>query len=192
LDTVDLESLLASGVDDIAHMVEDNLTSAQAARVVARRVFWIPTLELWYGVQQANPGSRVHQNTINNLRRFVEAGGANLVAMGTDYAGYASQFDLGMPLRELLWMQEAGMTSMQIIQAATQKAAVVCNQGDSLGTLETGKIADILVVDGNPLENLQALSQIVLILHQGVIIRNTLSMENPHTIFFPMAEVKTD
>jgi imidazolonepropionase-like amidohydrolase len=109
------------------------------------------------------------QIAINNLRKFVQAGGK--VALGTDYAGYTSQFDLGMPIREIEFMQEAGMPPMQIIVAATNHAAQVCNLEAEIGTLEPGKIADILAVKGNPLEDLHALLDVALVVHNGVIVR---------------------
>jgi imidazolonepropionase-like amidohydrolase len=60
------------------------------------------------------------------------------------------------------------MTPMQIIQAGTRNAAVVIGLEDEVGTLEVGKIADILVVDGDPLKDISALSNIRLVLHLGV------------------------
>jgi imidazolonepropionase-like amidohydrolase len=69
------------------------------------------------------------------------------------------------------WMQQAGMSSMQIIVAGTQNAAHVCGLGDQLGTLETGKIADILVVEGDPLKDLHTLLNVQWVIHDGVIIR---------------------
>ena len=68
-------------------------------------------------------------------------------------------------------MRQAGMTPMEIIVAATKNAAHVCNLDSDLGTLEAGKIADILVVDGNPLEDLSVLQNISMVIHNGVIIR---------------------
>ena len=107
------------------------------------------------------------------MRIFVigygQAGGR--VALGTDYAGYRSEFDLGMPIREIGWMHDAGMTPLQIIVAATRYAAYVCNLEDELGTLEEGKIADVLVVNGDPLQDLGALQDIRMVLHNGIIIR---------------------
>ena len=50
-------------------------------------------------------------------------------------------------------------------------AARVCNLGDDLGTLEPGKIADILVVSGDPLQDLQALLNPAWVIHSGVVIR---------------------
>ena len=88
--------------------------------------------------------------------------------MGTDYAGAGQvDFDLGMPIHEIEWMQEAGMTPMQIIVAATRNGARSCNIESELGTLEAGKLADVLVVDGDPLSDIHALTGTHLILREG-------------------------
>jgi imidazolonepropionase-like amidohydrolase len=55
--------------------------------------------------------------------------------------------------------------------AGTQNAAIVCGLGDEIGTLETGKAADVLVVNGSPLDDIHALSNVRMVLHGGVIIR---------------------
>ena len=103
---------------------------------------------------------------IKNLALFVEAGGE--VVLGTDYAGAPQvDFDLGMPIHEIEWMQEAGMTPMQIIVAATRNGACSCNIERELGTLEKGKLADVLVVDGDPLVDVHALTKARLILREG-------------------------
>jgi imidazolonepropionase-like amidohydrolase len=103
------------------------------------------------------------------LSRFVKAGGK--VALGTDYAGYNAVFDLGMPVTEIELLREAGMTPMQIIVAATSNAARVCNLDHELGTLAPGKIADVLIVDGDPLADLGSLTRVRMVIHNGVIIR---------------------
>jgi imidazolonepropionase-like amidohydrolase len=72
---------------------------------------------------------------------------------------------------EIELMQEAGMTPMQIIVAATRHAAHVCNLDHELGTLEPGKIADMLVVNGDPLQDLGVLTQVRMVMHNGVIVR---------------------
>ncbi len=159
----DLEHALNAGVDDIAHMVWDSLDDHQIARVKNAGIYWVPTLELWYAV---NPS--LGDAAVQNLSRFVRAGGQ--VALGTDYDGYDSQFDLGMPMREIRWMHTAGMTPMQIVVAATQNAAQVCNLADRIGTLEKGKIADLLIVDGNPLEDLNVLLNLKMVINRGEII----------------------
>jgi imidazolonepropionase-like amidohydrolase len=126
----------------------------------------VPTIELWKRV-----GHGLGAHVVDNLRRFVVAGGQ--VALGTDYSGAPGvTFDLGMPIREIEWMHEAGMTPMQIIVAGTRNAACVCNLEDELGALEVGKIADVLVVNGDPLEDIHALTQARLVVHNGQVLRD--------------------
>lgn len=160
----DLRRALDGGVDDIAHMVSDDLPDELIQRMVDRGVYWEPTLELWRGVGQGND-----RRAIANLRRYVAAGG--LVALGTDYDGYSTPFQLGMPTVEIEAMGEAGMTPMQIIVAATRNAAHVCNLDAEAGTLEVGKVADVLIVAGDPLEEIHALENVRWVVHNGVVIR---------------------
>jgi imidazolonepropionase-like amidohydrolase len=162
-----LEPVLDAGVDDVAHMVWDGFSDAQIRRLIAEEVYFVPTLTVLeaYG---ALGGS------LANLRRFVAAGGK--VALGNDYTdipqNHFDHFDLGMPVHEIGRMAQAGMTPMQIVVAATQNAAHVCNLDGEIGTLETGKAADILVVRGDPLQDLQALADVRLVIHNGLVIRD--------------------
>jgi imidazolonepropionase-like amidohydrolase len=163
----DIEPALDAGVDDLAHMVVDALPDALIERVVSAGVTWIPTLELWDGVSRAQ-GIDLDRRAIGNLGRYVAAGGN--VALGTDYAGYTTPFQLETPIREVELMLEAGMSPLQILVAATQNAARACNLESEIGTLEPGKRADILVVEGDPLQDVQAVTQIRWVLRDGVVI----------------------
>lgn len=160
----DLKRAIDEGVDDMAHMITDPLPDELIQRMVEKNLYWEPTLELWHNV-----GQGMEQNVGDNLRRYVAAGGK--VALGTDFEGYYTPFQLGMPTKEIAWMNEAGMTPMQIIVAATQNAAHVCNMAKDLGTLEPGKIADVLIVQGDPLQDLQALTNVQWVIHNGEVIR---------------------
>jgi imidazolonepropionase-like amidohydrolase len=164
---VDLDLALDVGADDLAHMAVDRmLTFAEVDRVVREDVYWVPTLELW---QCTGPV----EMAISNLSRFVEGGGR--VALGTDYEGYTCNWDLGMPMNEVRLMANAGMTPMEIIESATRHGADVCNLENQIGTLEKGKIADLFVVDGDPLTDLESLGQVRLVVHDGTIIRNEIA-----------------
>jgi imidazolonepropionase-like amidohydrolase len=161
----DLERALDAGVDEIAHMVVDKLSDELISRMIETGTRWVPTLELWQGVSRIYP-IRHGSMAIKNLALFIEAGGE--VVLGTDYAGAPNvDFDLGMPIHEIEWMQEAGMTPMQIIIAATKNGARSCNMENELGTLEAGKLADVLVVDGDALADIHALTNAHLILREG-------------------------
>lgn len=161
----DLPRALDAGVDDIAHMVTDEPSDALIARVVRDNVVWVPTLELWHWV---SAGHRIR--AVANLRRFVQAGGT--VALGTDFNGYDAPFQLGMPIIEMELMEQAGMTPMQIIVAATSGAAWVCNRHNDLGAVAPGRIADLVAVDGDPLQDIHAMANVRLVVRSGVIIRN--------------------
>ena len=163
----DLPRALDAGVDDLAHMVVDVPSSALLARAATQGVVWVPTLELWHVV-----GYGHEPRAVENLRRFLAAGGT--VALGTDFGGYDAPFELGMPILEMGLMQQAGMSAMDVIVAATQTAARVCGMSAELGTVETGKIADIIVVSGDPLADIHALANVALVVHGGSVIRNDL------------------
>jgi imidazolonepropionase-like amidohydrolase len=161
----DLERALDAGVDEIAHMVVDRLPEELISRMVEAGTRWVPTLELWQRVSRQSSVS-YGARSIENLALFVEAGGE--VALGTDYFGAPNMdFDLGMPIHEIGWLLEAGMTPLQIIVAATRNGARSCNMESELGTLEVGKLAEVLVVDGDPLADVQALTNARLVLCEG-------------------------
>ncbi|MBU0494348.1 MAG: amidohydrolase family protein [Chloroflexi bacterium] len=151
-----LRLALDAGVDDVCHIATDHVPDQDIQRMVDAGVAWVPTFEPLEG------------RGADNLRRFLQAGG--VVALGND-GGYLPGIQIGMPIEEIDWMTKAGMTPMQIIVASTQNAATVCQRQGSLGTLEVGKLADVFVVDGDPLQDLHVLTDVLLVVHHGVIIR---------------------
>jgi imidazolonepropionase-like amidohydrolase len=152
----DLERALDAGVDDIAHIVIDHVSDEMIQRMIDMDVSWVPTFDAMGG------------RGTENLKRFVQAGGR--VALGND-AGYLPGLEFGMPMEEIGWMETAGMTPIQIIVAGTGDAAHVCRRAGALGTLEVGKLADILVVEGDPLRDLGALENVQIVVHSGTVIR---------------------
>jgi imidazolonepropionase-like amidohydrolase len=167
-----------AGVDDLNHLAPlGEKTEALIRQTKEAGIYWIPTLEPQPGpppgkAQPPAPGGKAQPTrreiAIDNFKYFLSLGGA--VALGND-SGSMPGVQVGMPIKEILMMQEAGMTPMQIIEASTRHAARVCRLEKELGTLQPGKRADLFVVDGNPLEDLEALTKIRLVVHDGVIIR---------------------
>jgi imidazolonepropionase-like amidohydrolase len=159
-----IQPLLEAGVDDIAHLAYDHISTDVLEQMVIQDIYFIPTFTVF-----RNYGAPV-LTVKNNLRQFIELGGK--VALGNDYGGGPGAFELGIPMYEIKMMSEAGMTPMQVIQACTLNAAHVLRLDAEIGTLEAGKRADILVVDGNPLDDLQTLANMRLVIHNGMVIRN--------------------
>jgi len=89
------------------------------------------------------------------------------IAFGTD-SGVSEH---GKNAEEFVYMVEAGMPPMAAIQSATRVAAELLGVQDELGTLEKGKIADIVAVPGNPLEDITRMRKVVFVMKEGVIYK---------------------
>src|SRR5690348_5113199 len=68
-----------------------------------------------------------------------------------------------------LWVRD-GATPWQTLLAATRHAAAVCGAEADLGTIEVGKLADVIVVAANPLEDIQNVRKLLLVLKEGRIV----------------------
>jgi Imidazolonepropionase and related amidohydrolases len=155
------------GVDQIAHMVTDMAGEDLCKAIADKGIYWIPTLELWKGIDNTldlNDCFIAQQN----LKMFYKEGGK--IALGTGSGGYSCEFDKGFPITEVKLMKEAGMSNMDIILAGTRNAAEACDMSDRLGTVEEGKIADLLVVTGDPLKKIDNLANTYLVIHNGKIV----------------------
>lgn len=162
-----VKQALDAGVDDICHAQVDQFVPDDLIdRMVEQDVYLIPTLEMCF----TNPQfGRVAQENVRRMNlRGVKLG------LGNDYsATYSIQMEIGMPLNEMLLMQGAGLTPMEIIVAGTKNGAAICGIENDLGTIEVGKIADLVVVHGDPLLDLHTLKHdVVLVVRDGVIIRD--------------------
>jgi imidazolonepropionase-like amidohydrolase len=162
-----LRLAIDGGVDEISHMVVEELDQNLIEEIIKANIYWVPTLELWQGVSKIH-GLNWDKIAFSNLGKFYKAGGK--IALGTDFAGYICSFDKGLPITEIRLMQQAGMSNSDIIIAATRNAAYVSGLDKELGTLENGKIADIIAVEGNPLQNIESLQEIRFVIHNGRIV----------------------
>ena len=90
------------------------------------------------------------------------------VAFGTD----AGVYKHGKNWLEFTYMIQAGMPPMEAIKAATISAAELLGVKDQLGSIEVGKIADVVAVDGDPLIDSQAFGRVVFVMKEGVIYKH--------------------
>lgn len=89
------------------------------------------------------------------------------IAFGTD----AGVFQHGKNWMEFQYMIEAGMPPMEAIKSATMYAADLLGMKDQLGSIEAGKLADIVAVDGDPLKDSQAFGRVVFVMKNGVVYK---------------------
>jgi imidazolonepropionase-like amidohydrolase len=118
-----------------------------------------------YGIRKARETIEIHSDSI---ARAYKAGVK--IAMGTD----AGVMPHGTNLRELGLMCTVGMSPMQSIVATTKTAAECLGWHDRVGTLEKGKLADIIIVREDPIKNIRSLennANIKLVMKDGVIVK---------------------
>src|SRR5688572_21352094 len=93
------------------------------------------------------------------------------IAFGTD----AGVFFHGNNAQEFALMVEGGMPPMEAIKAATVVNAAILKMSDKIGTIEPGKIADIVATDENPLQNIKAMEKVTFVMKEGVIYKGPQS-----------------
>jgi imidazolonepropionase-like amidohydrolase len=100
--------------------------------------------------------------------QFIEANA--VMGMGTD-SGSPLNFHTESAWREISALVDSGMTPIQAISAATKTGAEIIRRGNDLGTIEPGKLADIIVVRGNPLFDINVLGYVEHVVKDGRIYR---------------------
>ena len=139
--------------------VPDNAESVRSVPSLLRRTGWDG------GDFEAFRRSRRRQNQF--VREFKRAGGA--IAAGSDAAnqllipGYSLH-------EEMALLVGAGLTPLEAITAATRRGAQLL-RADSLGVLTPGKVADLVVLNGNPARNISATRNIAMVIIRGRVIR---------------------
>lgn len=101
------------------------------------------------------------------MARRAHEGGV-MIAFGTD-SGVSRH---GLNAREFELLVEAGMTEMEAITSATVNAATHIEMAEDIGTIEAGKFADIIAVDGNPLEDISELMEVDFVMQGGMVHKN--------------------
>ena len=102
------------------------------------------------------------------LRQLRDAGVRLLV--GTD-AGTPLNFHTDATWQEMDLMVRFGIPPMEVLVSATRRNAEYLGRGDELGSLTRGKLADIIVVDGNPLLSMRDLRNVVAVVKDGRVYK---------------------
>ena len=109
---------------------------------------------------------RETRNSRTAARQFIEGGA--YIGVGTDAASPLNMHTEAM-WREMSALVESGMSTMEVITAATKTNASILGLDAKIGTIEPGKLADIIIVDGNPLRNIEVLDYIDTVIKDGVV-----------------------
>ena len=172
-----LDIAIEAGVDSIEHGCYLDENPRHLERMAERGIFFVPTL-LVYEYHSKSPQPHVRERAqalrehhVASIRRALDIG-VRVVA-GTDAGGHGHPANAG----ELECLVKAGMTPMQALQAGTGWAAECLGQEDELGTIAKGKLADLAVVNGDPLADVAVLREaqrIALVVKDGRIAANRM------------------
>lgn len=167
-----LVDAVAAGIDCIEHGAYLCRHPETLARMADRGTWLVPTfMVIALHREQGTPWGRQRATAMrDDHRRTLEAAMAAgiPIAMGTDAGGFMH----GHNAVELQLLVENGMTPMQAIVAATGDAARLLELDAEIGTLEAGKYADLLAVDGDPLRDIAVLDQperILMVMKGGTV-----------------------
>ncbi|MBD0861623.1 amidohydrolase family protein [Gordonia sp. zg691] len=169
-----IRAAIQGGVHSVEHGYA--LTDELRTEMVERGQFLVPTLIETLKPDTATPqavakSEKWHKLAHESIAASIEAG--IKVAVGTD-AGLVP--DHGATLAELgCLVKFGGMTPMEAIVAGTRTSAELCDVADTLGTLEAGKVADVVVVKGDPLVDIDSLADhdnILLVIKEGKTASN--------------------
>jgi len=163
-----ISNALAAGVDSIEHgvAIPDDLLDI----MVAKGVYLCPTLTVteYVAPGRVAAGGAIwgkmpafhHDSFQRALRKGVK------IAFGTDAGGF--DWTAVNQAKELSYYTRFGMTPMQAIETATRVAAELLDMSDRIGTIEPGKLADLVAVPGNPLQDITAMERVSFVMKDGV------------------------
>ena len=166
-----------AGVDIIAHSLQDRaLSEEHVADIVASGLYYAPTLAIYeprgnLDMENAAVRQRVWKYGIaeENLRTLFAAGVP--VALGTD-AGIGSLVHGEGTLRELELLVKAGLSPVDALMAGTANSAAALGVLEDRGTIEIGKRADFILVDGRPWETISDIRKISLVFVDGMLLHD--------------------
>jgi len=159
-----------AGVDSIEH--GNYIADEDLKTMAARGIYYVPTIYVGEYVAQGRAAAgapvwvrmiQIHEDT---FRRALKTGVK--VAFGTDAGGFDWKVN---PAKEFSSMVKFGMTPAQALRSATATAAELLGMKDSLGTVEAGKLADIVAVPGDPLSDVSVMEKVDFVMKGGVVYR---------------------
>jgi imidazolonepropionase-like amidohydrolase len=159
-----------AGVDSIEH--GNYISDADLKTMAAHGTYYVPTIFVGEYVAQGRAAEgapvwvqmlKTHEDT---FRRALKANVK--IAFGTDAGGFAWTVN---PAKEFAYMVKWGMTPMQAIRSATIDAAALLGTQDKVGTIEPGKLADIVAVHGDPLADVSILEKVDFVMKGGAVYK---------------------
>jgi len=167
---------IRAGIDSIEH---GTFLDDEALEMMKQRgTYLVPTLMAPHGIQeQIDQGTYIPPPILAKAKAAISAGRETFqkalakgvkIGLGTDAAVYAH----GRNTEEFHLMVDLGMKPMEALKAGTSGDADLLGLSDKIGTLEAGKLADVVAVPGDPVENIRQTEHVFFVMKEGVIYKN--------------------
>ena len=173
-----IANAIEAGADTIEHC--NQLTPELAATMAARGIFMVPTLAWFFGVAESEPSPEFPEDYIRKGRLMAESSARSIALARQAGVKIAAGTDTGAPLvphnsvrRELELLVRLGLTPTEAITTATRVAAEALRLDKLVGTLESGKYADLIAVGGDPTRDIRALYDLRLVVKGGVVVHRS-------------------
>jgi len=177
-----IKNSLRAGFDTIEHGIY--LDDEAIALLLEKKAVLVPTLSAPFNIMEKGEKSGIPSFIIEKTRRVKDAHVASIKKAHKAGVPIASGADSGTPfnlhgenLRELELLVGIGLSPMEAIVSATRIAAETLGLGSRLGTLQPGKLADLIVVEGDPLEDiavLQRKDKMVAVMKDGQFYKRSI------------------
>lgn len=165
-----IAAALRAGVDTVEH--GDGLTDALMDEMARKGVYWVPTLTVGLYVAPGRGGNwqRMADLQRENFAKALKKGVK--IAMGTDAGGF--DWLKVNQAKEFEYYVQYGMRPMQSIRTGTTVAADLLGWSDKMGSIEAGKWADIVAVNGDPLRDITELQRVTFVMKGGEVYKNEI------------------
>jgi imidazolonepropionase-like amidohydrolase len=169
---------IRAGIDSIEH---GSFLDEEALKLmIEKRTWYVPTLMALEGVREAIPTGRLDPRVVRKARRAMDSVDYTVkraiamgvrIAFGTDAGVYPHGRNAG----EFRLLVERGMKPIDALRSANASAAELLGILDRVGTIEAGKLADIVAVPGDPVADIRQTERVFFVMKEGVIYRRDTS-----------------
>lgn len=167
---IGLQRALDGGCDSIEHGLE--LTDANIAQMLKQGTLYCPTMAVYYdnwedantlSGQRDRKRAEVHGTSLSKAHKA----GVKIV-FGTDVGGFPWTDSIA---KEFPYMVQFGMSPMESIKAATSRSAEMLGMSGDIGVIAPGAYADVIAVNGNPLQDVKALQDVKFVMKDGKVFK---------------------